>query len=280
MLDQLFGLFLLGMGIKSVSTPPSILGVENSQSSISATLQVPAKPKNESEIIKEIDSLAIIIELLEGQYAEKTDTLIAHFSASKNEYQAVRNGGEGFQNDMTAENDVYTDLSNKLKSMSTLVREYKTIALSKKLSQFKDRSKKAKIEEIQVKILTLVSKRITAISQQIDTLTEIIAINKEQVSKLANGRDTKLFDEETHRAMNMILAVKQSVLRLVLQSPVISLSSEINAKKDVNNTVDTMLKDIQSAESTLKYARNAVSGVIWYRTIVLEESINPMQVID
>lgn len=279
MLDQLFGLVLLGLGLQSPLTPSSVLGDDTQEVSEQTESDIPSNvsPERRELYKKEIEKRKNALEAkrkeTEAEYKEKRTALKAQFADVKDIYRAEKRNVEEFRAHSEEEREAYVESLKARIEQAKVERETRLEDFKAKVEAFKDEKKKQKVEDIQSRISAFVAKRIEIMTSHITKMNDLVVLNQAQVTQKAGDNDTAAFDAAATTALTAINTAKDSILALSSTQYVVTVTSEGTVKSDVQKVKNTIQKDLDATQLLLKNARLAVSTMIQERAKLLGEPI-------
>lgn len=298
MLDQLLGIILLGLGLRSPLDSQNVLGTQsNKQLAIIAQNEgdddaesdptetpsmidgipsnIPAerREKYKKEMERRKAELETKRKTAEALYKEKREALKTQFLENKDVYRTQKRNHEEFKANVTAEKEAFIESIKAKIEQSKAQRETRLANFKEKMHAFKDSARKTKVENIQARITALVTKRIETFTAHITKMTDLVNLNKVQVTERATGKDTTAFDSAASSALTAINNAKDKVAELSAKQYVISITSESTAKSDVKKVHDAVAGDIKSVMEHMKNARIAISTMITERAKLLGEPV-------
>lgn len=210
---------------------------------------------------------------MEAQFKQKREALKTSLSDSKDIYRTQKRNPDEFRLRTEEEKAAFIDSMKAKIEQSSAQREEKLTALKAKMSTFKDQAKKTKVEDLQTRITSFVTKRISTMTLQITKMTDIVALNKTQVTEKASGKDSTAFNAASSAALTAINTAKDKLSELSSKQYVVIVTSESTVKNDVETVRKTIDADMKSAQELMKNARVAVSKMITERAKLLGEPI-------
>lgn len=210
----------------------------------------------------------------EAQYKVKREILKKELLERKDIYQLKKSSPPAeFRQHMEEEREAFIASMKAKIEQTHAERETKLAELKEKMETFKNTAKKTKVEDIQSKILTYVSKRISTLTAHITKMNDMVASNTSQVTERANGKDTSAFTAAASAAQTAINTAKDALSSLSAKQYVVSIASEETAKNDVKKVHEAVSTDMKSVMDHMKNARVAVSTMIIERAKVMGEPV-------
>lgn len=284
MLDQLFGLVLLGLGVQSPVSSPAVLG-DDEEAVLTVTptpYMIDGIPSNVSperremykkEMERRKGELEAKRKEVEAQYKEKREALKTQFTENKDVYRTQKRNPEEFRSNVAAEKEAYLEAMKAKIEQSKADHETRLADFKEKMRTFKDQGKKRKVEDIQARISAFVAKRIETMTAHITKMNDIVGLTKIQVSEKAVGKDTSAFDTAASAALIAINTAKDKISTIATKQYVVTVSSESTIKSDVDSVRKTVEIDVKAAAELMKNARVAVSTMLTERAKLLGETI-------
>lgn len=253
MFDYLFGLILLGLGLQSPITGPVVKGdqTENVQEASeeaeieehTSTGSAKEDKKKDSDKVKWLDS-------------DDRETKIASRSERKDKHDTFRQNLRKEQEKFRLEFE-----EHKASAEAKLQARKETFEL--KLAEFKDKAKKAKVENIQQRLEEHNTKLTQRATENLAKISELLdrIIEKVQTEK-TNGKDTGVVDSAITAAQTAIGAAQDAIAAQAAKSYVVPVTTEASVKSDTVATTKTLMSDAKLMHEAIVSARKAVSSVI------------------
>lgn len=210
----------------------------------------------------------------ELHYKEKRETLKKELLERKDVYHQKKSSPTAeFRVHMAEEKEAFIASMKAKIEQTHIEQEIRLSQFKEKMEAFKNSEKKSKVEDIQSRLISYVTKRIETMTAQITKMNDIVGNNTSQVSEHADGKDTTSFDAAVSAAQTAINAAKDAISALGAKQYVITIGSEATAKNDVKTVRDTVEADMKSVRERMKQARVAVSTMIIERAKLLGEPV-------
>ena len=210
---------------------------------------------------------------MEKELKQKREALKTSFSEAKDVYRAEKRGLDDLRLHMEEERNAFLDSIKTRMEQSGSEREAQMKKFKDKVTTFKDQMKKTKVEEIQAKITSFVTKRISVMTTNLAKMMDLVGLNKTQVIEKANGKDTNSFDTAAAAALTAINTAKDKVTELSSKQYVVTVNSESTVKTDVETVRKSIETDLKAANELIKNARITVSKMITERAKLLGEPV-------
>ena len=287
MVMDIISLVLLGLGVQSYISHPSVLGVETVQNTIASQLinttessttsgvQLPVQGRTKQEIQKERERLEEIKLTSESEHIKKRDVYKSFLATVKStgDYKKTISKLREYHD---AESSAYTSMIKARMNLAALNSDERQMEYTDIIATFKDSNKKAKIERIASQLGTLVQKHKSNMLSTISKMETILIENMVQVLERANGKDTTKYIASAQQSLQNLLFAKEDVAEVAGKSYVIQLTKEANVKNDIQTTLKTTIDDLTYTQTMIRNARVVMSNMIQERARLLGETV-PVQ---
>lgn len=288
MMDHLFGLLLIGLGLRTPAlTPrPAVMGDTTEQTQFIES-PMPTGTTGTSGRTLEGDRKEIRTDtknILKDRKTIGTDMKNGDFKAATASRKDLRTDIKGRQDDIRTLIEDREDLASRSPelfkhqkeledSFSAAIsrirlntdkqRETARTAFTKRLAVIKDADKKARVQKLDTLIADANTKRVQAITDQLNKLDQIVTkLVAKSTALKAGGVDTTSVDSLISAAQTAITAAKTALQTQASKQYVIGITTETNVSSDVGRTRSQLESDLSLLKNTVIVARQSVAKAI------------------
>lgn len=231
MFDYLFGLILLGLGLQSPMTGPSVKGDQTEISTESAKSKLKVK-----WLTKEMNT------------------------ASRS---GVKEKHEVFRQTLRSEQEKFRLTFEVHKASAEARLQERKEEFEAKLAEFKDETKKQKVEYIQTHFDDLNIKLTDRATETIMKISELLdrVIEKTQDEKI-NGKDTTKVDSAIVATQMAITEAQSLISSQLSKTYVMSVSAETNVRADALSIKHALASDMKTLHESVVAVRKALNIAI------------------
>lgn len=230
MLEQLLGLVLIGIGIRTPEVPPAVLG-------------------DETEAVLEVEKPSANIEQVRKEQKEKIEATKQIRKTTQEEYKAKKE----------LLNEQIKEKREQAKERFTKARE----DFQNRLDTIKDERKKQIVENLDSRFSTVNTNRTTAMSNHVAKMEEVVTkISETLTERSAQGVDVSQAQSALSAAQVSVSAAKTAVTNQAGKEYIIAVTTEDKLKDSVERIRTQLENDLKTTQDTVKKAREELASVI------------------
>lgn len=262
-MDQLLGLLLLGLGIKTTPfSPPSVMGDETINTATSSSKppfgRVPP-PVKKLPILRNSDAK-------EASDAKKPKPPI----------RALK--GEFHDEIVTQRSNFMENLKEKQQSFKE-EREASKAAFLEKVEKIRDEKKQEILKKLAEKCNEINSNRTEKMTEMLGKLSKILEnVTSRAATAAENGKDTSTVDAAVEKAAAAIATAQSAVAERSGIDCTLAIDTEQTLKADVGRAISGLQGELKVVSEQVLAARKAVGDAIKALGLVLGESLTKPKV--
>lgn len=272
MIDQLVGLLLLGLGVKTTpfSSQPAVKG---DKTEVAQAVDSTTTTNDTNTTGTKMDTRPRILPVLTkpvGLFFESRTATRPGDAINKIRREEIKEVHEDL---IKSRKDFMETLKEKRKDAHE---EFKTKQeeFQQKLAGIRDERKKALVEKLSVRCQEINKKRTDAMTGMLTKLSSILEnITNRATTAEAAGKDMASVNTAVATAQTAIENAQTAVANQAGKECVITINSEKTLRADVGATISALEKDIKLAHDAVVAARKAVGDAVKALGLVLGESL-------
>lgn len=258
MLDQFFGLLLIGLGIHSSPSTAAVKGEITEQSHVEYWQKEKLTPEQKDALLLQ----------RKHKYEEMQKEREAHRATLKDKHalwqQELKEKREDFLINVATKREEAHESA-----------EHKKEAFHEKIKTFRDAQTKQIVGQIQEKIEVAHEARLKKFSDALTRMNELLerltSLTQEQK---ADGKNTASVDTAIATAQAAIATAQSAIAAQAAKEYVVTVTSEEGVKQDIGVVRKTLESDLSKVHTTVVAARKAVQSAIAALATLRGESVS------
>ena len=265
MLDQLFGLLLLGLGLSGPSTSPSVKGdSDTTESSSGASLKTELPREDKEQKIKKINSKML--------YKESNDTVASRSGKSPDK---IKKREDELKNIFEARKERLTEELKTRREEAVEKFKEEREAFKEKVSQIRDTKKKAVVTKIDLKIAEINKKRTEQMTERLTKMSEILdKVGVRASESSTTGKDLTTVDAFVSAARIKVASAQTAVSAQARKVYVADIASEDIIGVAMSTALTSLQTDLTAVHEVVKSAQLAVQSSVKELGKIMDEGTN------
>ncbi|HUD19031.1 MAG TPA: hypothetical protein VMR81_01110 [Patescibacteria group bacterium] len=258
MFDHIFGLILLGLGIKSPVTSPNVMGDSTTQSAVTTDRYHMATGSGDHVSPPPFDYHGTATG--RGYAGTTSGTLPPHLTDT---HRTSTTSGKPYVLRLgVLRKDLTMDIETIRKEASASMKP-RLFAFQQKLTTITDHTKQYTVSDIQNRLTALNIKRTDTMTGQLNKMSDLLGRIASMGADLqSNGKDTSGLDAAITQAQSAVKTAQDAVVAQAGKQYVITITSQTNLKSDVSAVEQTLASDFKTVYGLLTSARTSMSNAI------------------
>ena len=267
MLDHLFGLLLLGLGVQTPALPQGTVKgeqtevsvVETEQESEDVKISPTPKPRLAEKENKPRPTVSIKFQKPDDRLNSKVGNATAAAAAKKAVNERVEEKKESVE---LRREQLKKEIETRKEAAKTEVEQLRK-AFSERITTIKDKKKQEIVKNIDKGIAEVNKARTEAMARQLTRMEEILGKKDEFVRQLeAKGQDVSTAKTAITTALSAISSAKNAVVAQAAKEYVIGITTEKDLREMVEKTQTQFETDIKSVQAKVKEARELTAQAL------------------
>lgn len=277
MFQQLLGLFLIGLGVRTPALPGSVMG---DHTEVTATVQTTPGPLHADRVVIHTDTQGIHQDRQTVRTDIKTDNpqkigtdaqkLRTDLQNRGNDIHSLgddwrtklASNGAFLQERKQEEDKFRQDILDKRASAAGIFKQQED-AFKARLATITDQAKKLKLQNVSTLISQVNTNRTTAMTNQLNKMDEILAKITSRMNDLSSqGKDITSIQTAMDAAQSALGIAKSAVSSQAGKEYIIDITTPTDLSTNVQNTKKSLEADLKTVNGTIAQARDAVTSVI------------------